>query len=193
MGSEGFSHNIYIYIYFFFFSSFFFDFRKWVLRESCRKVSKRFLTLFVEFWRFLPSAKNVEKCRKIWRFLTIFDAAPFRWLLLRSAERRGGPKRAMVAIGWPGNKMFRSCDRRAQVLHFLAISYGRWANFRKSSAIQMGGVLQYKWEAYCDINGKSTDNMALSSERRGTKSTAIQIGGVLRYFFEKYWARLHRG
>ena len=51
-------------------------------------------------------------------------------------------------------------------------------------AIQMGGVLQYIWEAYCDTNGRSTDSISLSSERRGTKSTAIQIGGALQYKFE---------
>ena len=33
-----------------------------------------FLTLFDDFWRFLPCAKIVEKCRKtFWHFLTIFD------------------------------------------------------------------------------------------------------------------------
>ena len=64
---------------------------KKVPRENCRKVSKNFLTLFDDFWRFLPCAKIVEKCRKtFWRFLTIFDVfwrgpfppAPFaiRWL-----------------------------------------------------------------------------------------------------------------
>ena len=45
----------------------------------------------------------------------------------------------------------------------------------------MEGVLPYKWEAYCDTNGRSTDNVSLSSERRGTGSTAIQRGGVLQY------------
>ena len=56
----------------------------------------------------------------------------------------------------------------------------------KSIAIQTGGVLlRYKSEAYCDTNGRSTDSISLSSERRGTESTAIQIGGVLRCFFEK--------
>ena len=50
----------------------------------------------------------------------------------------------------------------------------------------MGGVLQYRWEAYCDINGRSTDSMSLSSEHRGTGSTAIQIGGVLQYKLEVY-------
>ena len=52
-------------------------------------------------------------------------------------------------------------------------------DFLKST---VGGVLQHKWEAYCDTNGRSTDNISLSSEHRGTKSTAIQIGGgVLQY------------
>ena len=32
-------------------------------------------------------------------------------------------------------------------------------DFLKSTAIQMGGVLQYKWEAYCDTNGRSTDSI----------------------------------
>ena len=56
----------------------------------------------------------------------------------------------------------------------------------KSTAIQMGGVLQYKWEAYCDTNGRSTDSLSLSLEPRGTESTAIQVGGVLRYKWEVY-------
>ena len=59
-------------------------------------------------------------------------------------------------------------------------------DFPKSTAIQMGGVLRYKWEAYCDTNGRSTDSISLSSKRRGTKSTAVQIGGVLQYKWEAY-------
>ena len=59
-------------------------------------------------------------------------------------------------------------------------------DFSKSTAIQMGGVLQYKWHAYCDTNGRSTDSISLSLEPRGTKSTAIQMGGVLRYKWEVY-------
>ena len=50
----------------------------------------------------------------------------------------------------------------------------------------MGGVLQYKWEAYCDTNGRSTDSISLSLERRGTEITAIQIRGVLQYEWEVY-------
>ena len=53
------------------------------------------------------------------------------------------------------------------------------------TAVQMGGVLQYKWEAYCRVS--------LSSKLRSQESTAIQmggrtavlIGGVLPYFFDK--------
>ena len=43
-------------------------------------------------------------------------------------------------------------------------------------AIQMGGVLRYKWEAYWQYS--------LSLEPRGTNRTAIRIGGVLRYKWE---------
>ena len=59
-------------------------------------------------------------------------------------------------------------------------------DFPKSTAIQMGGVLQYKLEAYCDTNGRTTDSISLSLERMGTKSTAVQIGGVLQYKWEAY-------
>ena len=49
-----------------------------------------------------------------------------------------------------------------------------------SLAIQMRGVLGYKWEAYCDTNGGSTEVFPFP-ELSGTESTAIQIGGVLQY------------
>ena len=51
-------------------------------------------------------------------------------------------------------------------------------DFPKSTAIQMGGVLRYKWEAYCDTNGRSTDSISLTLEPRGTKA--------LRYKWEAY-------
>ena len=44
------------------------------------------------------------------------------------------------------------------------------------TAVQMGGVLQYKWEAYCRVS--------LSSKLRSQESTAIQMGGVLPYKLE---------
>ena len=59
-------------------------------------------------------------------------------------------------------------------------------DFPQSIAMQMGGVLQYKWEAYCDTNERPTDGISLSPQHRGTKSTAIQIGGVLQYKLEVY-------
>ena len=65
-------------------------------------------------------------------------------------------------------------------------------DFLKSTVIQMGGVLHYKWEAYCDTMGGSTDSTSLSLEPRGPKYCntngrliAIQMGGVLRYFFRE--------
>ena len=64
---------------------------KLVPRESCRKVSKIFLTLFdVFFFTFFALR---EKCRKVSKiFLTlfdVFDVAPFSWPLLRSTGCRG--------------------------------------------------------------------------------------------------------
>ena len=64
---------------------------KQVPRENWQKMSKIFLTLCDEFWRFLRCAKMSTSVANIfdtfWRFLTFFDAAPFRWPLLRSAEK----------------------------------------------------------------------------------------------------------
>ena len=65
-------------------------------------------------------------------------------------------------------------------------------DFLKSTVIQMGGILQYKWEACCDTNGRSTGSISLSLEPRGTKSTAIQIGGVLQYKWEVFCDTLLR-
>ena len=73
-------------------------------------------------------------------------------------------------------------------------------DFPKSTAIQMGCVLQYKWEAYCDTNGRSTAIQMggvltvfpfpqsvghQKSCNTNWRRTAGQIGGVLRYIFEK--------
>ena len=46
------------------------------------------------------------------------------------------------------------------------------------TAVQMGGVLQYKWEAYCRVS--------LSSKHRSQESAAIQMGSVLPYKLEVY-------
>ena len=73
-----------------------------VPRKNCRKVSKIFLKLFDDFWRFLPCAKNVQKCRKyFWHLLTIFDVfwrgpfplAPFAVHCWEAAGLGNWPKR----------------------------------------------------------------------------------------------------
>ena len=48
----------------------------------------------------------------------------------------------------------------------------------RRAAVQMGGVLQYKWEVYCWVS--------LSSKLRSQEGTAIQMGGVLPYILEVY-------
>ena len=48
----------------------------------------------------------------------------------------------------------------------------------RRTAVQMGGVLQYKWEVYSWVS--------LSSRLRSQESTAIQMGGVLPYKLEVY-------
>ena len=50
--------------------------------------------------------------------------------------------------------------------------------FLKSTAVQMGGVLQHKWEVYCWV--------LLPSRPGSQEVTAIQMGGVLLYKLEVY-------
>ena len=55
-------------------------------------------------------------------------------------------------------------------------------------------VLRYKWEAYCNTNGRRTaiqmgvvlTVFPFPQCVWGTRSTAIQIGGVLQYELEVY-------
>ena len=48
----------------------------------------------------------------------------------------------------------------------------------RRTAVQIGGVLQYKWEVYCWVS--------LSSRLRSQARPAIQMGGVLPYKLEVY-------
>ena len=52
--------------------------------------------------------------------------------------------------------------------------------FLKSTAVQMGGVLPYKWEAYGSTMGGVLLG-SLSSRLRNQEGPAIQMGGVLPY------------
>ena len=49
---------------------------KWCRAKIVKKCRQWFLTLCADFWRFLPCAKIVEKCRNFsWHFLTVLDVA----------------------------------------------------------------------------------------------------------------------
>ena len=48
----------------------------------------------------------------------------------------------------------------------------------RCTAVQVGGILQYKWEVYCWVS--------LSSSLRSQEGPAIQMGGVLPYEMEVY-------
>ena len=48
----------------------------------------------------------------------------------------------------------------------------------RRSAVQMGGVLQYKLEVYCSVS--------LSPKLSSQRGTALQMRGVLRYKLEMY-------
>ena len=49
---------------------------------------------------------------------------------------------------------------------------------RRRTAVQIGGVLQYKLEVYCGVS--------LSPKLGSQRGTALQMGGVLRYTWEVY-------
>ena len=53
-----------------------------------------------------------------------------------------------------------------------------------SPAVQMGGVLQYKWEAYCRVPFLRSLKARKYGDTNGGR-TAVQIGGVLPYFLDK--------
>ena len=101
--------------------------------------------------------------------------------VLRRVLRRGSEKGAS-----------RRCLERPLVEYASLGVRPSHHEFPKSTAIQTGGVWQYKWEAYCDTNGRSTDRFPFPQSvghqkycNRIWRRTAIEIGGVLRYLFEK--------
>ena len=99
--------------------------RKTGSAQNCRLVSKIFLTFFDDFWRFLPCAKMVEKCRKyFWHFLTIFDffwRGPFPMALFAvHLHCRWACLCAQPNTAAPGGPCQR---RRGGALHF---QWGMW-------------------------------------------------------------------
>ena len=50
----------------------------------------------------------------------------------------------------------------------------------------MGGVLRYKWEAYCGTNGRCTAAFPFLQGLEASKAQRYKWGGVLRYKLEVY-------
>ena len=112
-----------------------------VPREKCWKVSKNFLTLFDDFWRFLPCAEIVEKCRKtFWRFLTSFEVfwrGPFRRPLLQSADEYCPGAGAMFFFfrqRWPAGRRNPSILNLSWMLYY----YLRHSSPRPSDKCRFG-------------------------------------------------------
>ena len=59
-------------------------------------------------------------------------------------------------------------------------------DFPQSIAIQMGGVLQYKWEACCDTKGESTDSISLPQSVGAPKALRYK----LEAYFDTNWRRI---
>ena len=54
----------------------------------------------------------------------------------------------------------------------------------KSTAVQMGGVLPYKWEAYCRTNGRCIVAFPFLQGAEARKAHQYKWGGVLPYKLE---------
>ena len=120
-----------------------------------QKSSKSDKNIFETFRHFSRRAKNVKNRQKVSKyFSTLFDnfrAAPvFRPLLGGSELDQPLSKRSLI-------------DPNPQYL-------------LESTAVQMGGVLPYKWEESCGAS--------LSSKLRSQEGPAIQMGAVLPYKLE---------
>ena len=96
-----------------------------------------------------PFSKKVWKCVRKCETILPFSCCPliFLWSILRWGTS-----------WWPQPPRFsqKYCDTNARRI-----------------AIQMGGILRYKWEEYWSIS--------LSWEPSGSESCAIQTGGLLQY------------
>ena len=58
--------------------------------------------------------------------------------------------------------------------------------FSKATPAQMGGVLQYKWEAYCSTNERCIAAFPFLQGLEASKAQCYKWGGVLRYKLEVY-------
>ena len=58
--------------------------------------------------------------------------------------------------------------------------------FSKSTAVQMGDVLPYKWEAYCSTNGRRIAGFPFLRRLEARKARRYKWGGVLPYKLEVY-------
>ena len=57
---------------------------------------------------------------------------------------------------------------------------------RRRTAVQMGGVLRYKWEVYCGVSLSSRlRSQQGTALQMGGGFTAVQIGGVLPVLFRQ--------
>ena len=78
------------------------------------------------------------------------------------------------------------CTEPAQFFPTADIVQSQWLHLLGSIPVTpttkiFPKLLRYKWEAYRNTDGRSTDSISLSSEHRGTGCTAIQMGGILQY------------
>ena len=65
--------------------------------------------------------------------------------------------------------------------------------FLKSTAVQVGGVLPYKWEAYCSGNGRCTVGFPFLRGLEARKVQRYKWGGVLPYKWGVYCSTFWTG
>ena len=58
--------------------------------------------------------------------------------------------------------------------------------FSKVSQVQMGGVLRYKWDAYCSAYWRCTAAFPFLQSLEASEAQRYKWGGILRYKLEVY-------
>ena len=134
----------------------------------------------------------------------LFRAGGSKWGLYQ-ANRFANPK-----VVWWSLLYYQSSSLSTQTLCTptsvkLPAQWGLMAVHKKKGNIPVTTttkifpeVLRYKWEAYCDTNGRRTEEFSLSWELSGTEKhctsnwrrIAKQIGGVLQYHPHKKWLQI---
>ena len=115
------------------------------------------------------------------------SATPFECQHDLRYPRKGGwrcdsPPEGGIAQLWRDTPKPLGKEVRQSVLHYIQKRSGdpNPQYFSKSTAVQMGGVLPYKWEAYCSTNGRRTAGFPFLRSLEARKARRYKWGAYCR-------------